>query len=146
MGRYMMWKPKVFKIASAEDCREFFRLPSMPIPSPWPSSIRELKLPSPTCWRDHKPWQFPSFVLLAFLKKRSRTNKVVTINALFVKETLRVLRGMEIAWQNMDASSRWFRLKNNDTKMEWVPETAVTLLNALYPSDNVHEPESESDF
>ncbi|KAI3006702.1 hypothetical protein CBS147346_3602 [Aspergillus niger] len=146
MGRYMMWKPKVLKIASAEDCREFFRLPSMPIPSPWPSSIRELKLPSPTCWRDHKPWQFPAFVLLAFLKKRSKANKLVTINALFVKETLRVLREMEIAWQNMDASSRWFRLKNNDTKMDWVPETAVTLLNALYPSDNVHEPESESDF
>ncbi|PWY68791.1 hypothetical protein BO83DRAFT_448875 [Aspergillus eucalypticola CBS 122712] len=135
MGRYMMWKPKEVKITTVENCRTIFNLPSMPIPSPWPSSIRELRLPSSPSLRDHTPWQFPASVLLAFLKERSKVNDSVTINTLFTKEALRALREMETAWQNLDVSIRLELERNNDTVMDWVPDKAVTLLKALVPCD-----------
>ncbi|GFN21590.1 hypothetical protein AtubIFM55763_010095 [Aspergillus tubingensis] len=135
MGRYMMWNPKEVKITTAENCRTFFNLPSMPIPSPWPSSIKELALPLSPCLRDPTPWQFPAFVLLASLKERSKINNSVTINTLFTKEALRALREMETAWQNLDVSDRWELEQNNDTAMDWVPDKAVTLLKAIFPCD-----------
>ncbi|PYH28797.1 uncharacterized protein BO87DRAFT_431137 [Aspergillus neoniger CBS 115656] len=135
MGRYMMWKPKEVKITTAEICRTIFNLPSMPIPSPWPSSIMELTLPLSPCLRNHTPWQFPAFVLLAFLKERSKVNNSVTINTLFTKEALRALREMETAWQNLDVSIRWELQQNNNTAMDWVPDKAVALLRTLFLSD-----------
>ncbi|GLA98383.1 hypothetical protein AtubIFM57143_006324 [Aspergillus tubingensis] len=62
-------------------------------------------------------------------------NNSVTIYTLFTKEALRALRKMETAWQNLDVSIRWELEQNNDTAMDWVPDKAVTLLQALFPSD-----------
>lgn len=102
-----MWKPKEVKITTAEICRTFVNLPSMPIPSSWPFSIRELRLPSSPCLRDHTSWQCPAFVLLAALKERSKVNDSVRMNTLFTKEALRAVREMETAWQNLDVTQQW---------------------------------------
>ncbi|RAH54416.1 hypothetical protein BO85DRAFT_491135 [Aspergillus piperis CBS 112811] len=56
-------------------------------------------------------------------------------NTLFTKEALRDLGEMETAWQNLDVSIRLKLEQNNDTAMDWVPDKAVPLLQALFPRD-----------